>query len=148
METANGQRIPNDQYRADDPAQTALMRGYLDQYREYGIRARTNPTGYYNCHGLTFGSRRAVLYDKVFLKTILQDDCYIKVPLEDVLPGDVILYVAPNGEYDHSGVVLEKGALGAMGILVCSKWGPNAEFIHWAHTSPYGTDYEFWRVCR
>ncbi|WP_186139970.1 hypothetical protein [Burkholderia gladioli] len=146
MQTAKGRAIPNDQYRTPIEDILGEHEGLKRQYTGLGFIERRGPTGNYNCHGLTFGARRAFIYDKDFLAHIFSDDGYIKVGIENVLPADVILYISEDGEYTHSGIVVQ--ATGKMQIQVCSKWGFSGEFIHWAHSTPYGNNYEFWRVQR
>src|SRR5437773_11543121 len=46
---------------------------------------RTGPSPIYNCHGLTFASRRTRIPD---VTEVLADDGYQELPLKDVLPGD------------------------------------------------------------
>src|SRR5689334_256822 len=54
------------------------------------IRATTHPR--YNCHGLTFASRRTGIHDDGEINRILKEDGYKPIQAEHVLPGDCILY--------------------------------------------------------
>ena len=66
------------------------------------------------------------------------DDSYTEIQEVGVLPGDVIMYFGPNGDIDHSGIVLSRPADEPLGIpRVMSKWGKYAEVIHWANRCPY-----------
>jgi hypothetical protein len=58
----------------------------------------TEPTYIYNCHGLTFASRRTAINDPVAVRKILAEDEYIRVPQGDTLPGDVVIYVSQEGD--------------------------------------------------
>jgi len=98
----------------------------------------------YNCHGLTFASRRTAITNTLHLDHILLDDDYQEVPLAAVLPGDVVIYRTPlqDGGVEHSGVVVQKpaGQGGLIGVpLVLSKWGKAHEAIHYANYCPYSS---------
>jgi hypothetical protein len=49
---------------------------------------------HYNCHGLTFASRRTRIYD---VQQVLAEDAYEHIPLNEVEPGDVIVYFYGKG---------------------------------------------------
>jgi hypothetical protein len=118
-----------------------------DKFRhEHDAEVRTAATGRYNCHGLTFASRRTCIEDVAAVQKILVDDGYVPVSPDSVMPGDVVIYYH-DGVIDHSGLVVEvpQGAIRFPRIV--SKWGPNgAEFLHWVHRSEYGQDYKFFRI--
>jgi hypothetical protein len=100
-------------------------------------RANHRPVGpsrKYNCHGLTFASRRTWIDDALEIRKILQDDEYREVGRADVLPGDVVVYYV-DGDVEHSGVVVEKGDIA--GPLILSKWGFCHEVIHRIPECPY-----------
>lgn len=98
---------------------------------------RNSPTPRYNCHGLTFASRRTGIFDSDVIGTILNEDGYEEIPPKNVLPGDVIIYYADDGDTEHSGIVVSTSA-DNLGIPeVISKWGKFSEFIHRANNCPY-----------
>lgn len=68
----------------------------------------TASTRKYNCHGLTFASRRTWIGKAVEVAKILQDDEYEVIDLRELMPGDIVVYFL-NGDAEHSGVVLEVG---------------------------------------
>jgi hypothetical protein len=108
--------------------------------RDYGevIKRRGAPTPRYNCHGLTFASRRTGVYEDVVVHQILREDGYQEIPPALVLPGDVIVYFGEGGDIEHSGVVLTSPMDSALQIpTVCSKWGKYRELIHPANRCPY-----------
>jgi len=145
LQTAEGNDIPNEQYFEIDESEWSKIGSFETKYGASIVR-RTDPTGIYNCHDLTFASRRTSLYENNFLTTILKDDGYIEVQASDALGGDVILYFEDFG-VTHSGLVIESTANSLVKIpKVCSKWGHNAEYIHFANMSPYGQEYKFYRV--
>ena len=101
----------------------------------------------YNCHGLTFGSRRAWIVKRSCVNTIISDDEYKEIPLANAFPGDVLIYYN-NGDLSHSGVVVERQALGILRIV--SKWGKAGEFVHSMFDCPaiYGRDVKAFRCLR
>lgn len=81
------------------------------------------PTFAYNCHGLTFASRRTQIWSSADIAHIIQEDGYRKIEDKDILAGDVIVYQSQDtGEIEHSGIVIEK-AKSLSGPLILSKWG-------------------------
>lgn len=107
---------------------------------EYGARVtrRGEPTPHYNCHGMTFASRRTGVIESTVVQQILDEDNYHEVPENSVLPGDVILYFDVDGDIEHSGVVIEEPKPENLNIpLICSKWGKYAELLHLRTHCPY-----------
>ena len=98
---------------------------------------RTHPTPRYNCHGLTFASRRTGIFDGKVITKILDEDGYEEILSENALPGDVIIYFADDGDTEHSGIVVSAPTVDLGVPKVISKWGKYAEFIHWANNCPY-----------
>lgn len=90
------------------------------------------PSRKYNCHGLTFASRRTWIWAPEEIAKILRDDEYEQVALEDVLPGDVVVYFT-NGDAEHSGVVVGLQIV----PIILSKWGAAHEVIHRVNECPY-----------
>jgi hypothetical protein len=114
---------------------------------------RTGVSPVYNCHGLTFASRRTRIPDAESIRTILNEDDYEEVPRADIRVGDVILYVsAGDGDIEHSGIVIE--VLHPVGFnvpmpRVWSKWGGAAEVVHMYNDCPYSpANVRFYRVVR
>jgi hypothetical protein len=87
----------------------------------------------YNCHGLTFGSRRSMV-EYADIPKVIQDDGFTQVSERDARPGDVVLYVERGGDISHSGFVIGKRPLltgsTAERPLIWSKWGKGPEMIH------------------
>ncbi len=136
LETRKGGDIEN--FQSDFVAPTPFL---LHQYREcIGIHrpedTRSSPTPCYNCHGLTFASRRTRIEETGEIHKILEEDKYIVIRPKDTLPGDIIIYYADDGDAEHSGIVLSEPT--RLGIpMVVSKWGSSSEFVHWANQCPY-----------
>jgi hypothetical protein len=56
----------------------------------------------------------------------------------DVLAGDVVLYVHPSGDIEHSAIVVVAPRDSLLRVpTVLSKWGKYAEIIHAANRCPY-----------
>lgn len=118
--------------QADAMACNDLLRDYPQ------AQPRTKGPSYgYNCHGLTFASRRAQVYSSAEIQHILKEDGYDLVSMDDALPGDIVIYQSlESREYEHSGIVVEK-KISLMGPKIVSKWGASQEFIHFYANCPY-----------
>ena len=110
------------------------------------ITARTGMSALYNCHGLTFASRRTRISDTAEVRRILEDDRWEEVELRDVLAGDVVVYFGKEGEANHSGIIVDIDKDLKL-PLVCSKWGSGGEYIHQLSDCPsmYGPISKFYR---
>ena len=135
LETREGKPIPNSQSHEFSPAEIAQ---YAILERAWAqVEFRTPPNPIYNCHGLTFASKRTGIWETAALHTILNDDGYTEVDGSEVLPGDIILYYTETGDVEHSGIVVTTPN-DQLGIpKVVSKWGRYREAVHWAHMCPY-----------
>jgi hypothetical protein len=118
------------------------------KYGERAKRRQVGPSNTYNCHGLTFGARRAGILSDV--QIILEDDDYVEVDIKDVLPGDIVIYFSTEssgiaGDAEHSGIVVDRTALGS--VKVVSKWGYGDERIHWLKDCEYDvSNIRFFRI--
>jgi len=101
------------------------------------IHRPTKASRKYNCHGLTFASRRTwIQYPSEIAKIILEDD-YRVVADQEVLPGDVVVYYK-DGDAEHSGTVVRVDRI--MGLpcpMILSKWGGCHEVIHPVGRCPF-----------
>ena len=61
----------------------------------------------YNCHGLTFANRRTCIFPNGEIIKILKDDEYKKIEMQEVMPGDVIIYKGDDDDIIHSGIVVQ-----------------------------------------
>jgi len=102
----------------------------------------------YNCHGLTFASRRTSIHEASEINKILKEDEYLKIDPSDVLPGDVIVYTADNGDIEHSGVVVSRPEPPLNIPMVVSKWGYGSEVVHAANNCPYVFSVKYFRVSK
>lgn len=149
LQTRQRNEIRNDQRRDIDPSMRFGLEAIRKKYAWAKLPERATDTPIYNCHGMTFASRRTGIYDATEVKKILRDDEYTEVPERDVLPGDVVLYLDTNNNNDltHSGVVVGVDRkIGAM--VVVSKWGQGPEYVHDIRTCPYadGALLKFYRI--
>ena len=109
---------------------------------------RTPLSPLYNCHGLTFASRRTRIIDNPGIDRILDDDKWSEIPNpRDVLPGDIVIYFGDDGDPNHSGIIVSSAELGVP--MICSKWGNAGEYVHRLNDCPllYGPNKKFYR-CR
>ena len=145
LQTSLGRDIPNDQEREI----SAVEKNWADDIPVNFniISIRTQNSTKYNCHGLTFASRRTSIRHPINIQAILQDDNYQEIDdLTKVRPGDIIVYQSEPGDYTHSGIVVDHAPL-SQEIIVCSKWGCGPEVLHVYHEVPkvYGAIYRFLR---
>ena len=131
------------------PGQVAQAQDYKARFS--GCQHRpTKVSLRYNCHGLTFAARRTAIWDSEALQIILDDDGYCKVPWEDVVTGDIAIYVEA-GDYSHSGIISYVDRSGVVPVMwVLSKWGHAHEVVHKLHECPYAgkpdSEITFWRM--
>jgi hypothetical protein len=148
MDTALGNQIKNVQN--SEPLAVGQVLGLNEKHiNSYpNMTQRTDhSTDMYNCHGLTFGARRAKIWEPSEVRKILREDGYSIVSAQRALPGDIVVYIdRTSGDISHSGIVVS-GITDPSDPLetprVVSKWGYWTEVIHFAHQCPYvGADVE------
>lgn len=96
-------------------------------------------TALYNCHGMTFASRRTGIFADSEIKAILKDDNYLPIADErEVMVGDIVLYFEFDG-ISHSGFVVNVQVKDndLPHIIVWSKWKFYKEVIHPLNECPY-----------
>ncbi len=135
LQTRKGYNVRN--YTYDDLSKCNQNLALLYENTFPEIIIRTKATGYYNCFGLAFASRRCFIEDDIY--KILKDDNYIEVKeCGKALPGDTIIYLDFNNEIIHCGIVIQEPNKGNIwNALVYSKWGTFSEIIHRANSCPY-----------
>lgn len=146
LQTSKGTAIENCQIKEVSPfelKQAAAPTGLA-------IQRRCNVDPIYNCHGMTFASRRTGIHDINTITLILRDDAYREVERAHVIPGDVILYYSDEGELEHSGIVVSVPAQAQFWVpMVCSKWGKHGEFVHPGNSCPYNfANIRYYRIER
>lgn len=118
-----------------------------DKWAKAGAVRVGEPCPVYNCHGLTFASRRTQVdgTTAMSIQSILAQDGYTEVPEPSTRFGDVIVYYDDQGRAEHSGIVVSK--LNADVIRVWSKWGKGYEMIHPAGSCLWGAfEKRFYRI--
>lgn len=126
----------------------AHVDGLINDYPNAQPRTKV-PSFHYNCHGLTFASRRSEIVPSDVVQKILTEDRYEKVDLPNVLPGDTAIYVGADGEIAHSAIVLSLRRIGdkVVDTFVVSKWGGAHETIHASKYCPWSDSLvEYYRI--
>jgi hypothetical protein len=138
LQTRDCNNIPNVQSLEVAPHNARSFAKLKTDYTKPGIVFRTDGvTGIYNCHGLVFASRRTQIVDGVH-QLVLADDRYVEMTRANALAGDVIVYWGPDGDWIHSGLVVERPSEATMWVArVCSKWGAGPEVLHPETLCPY-----------
>jgi hypothetical protein len=155
LQTAKATDIPNLQFSEVSAYERNWSGSLPSKYPE--VVFRTDVSGTYNCHGLTFASRRTRIPDSPSIALIINHDRYELIKdHRDVKPGDVVIYYGSDGDPSHSGIVLEntppvllEDTPPVYSPLVLSKWGSGPEAIHSLRDVPslYGENHQFFR-CR
>ena len=136
LQTREGNDIENFQNDFQELTPSILYQTKSMIKRHAPRNTRSSPTPCYNCHGLTFASRRTWIDQSREIQKILGEDKYIRINTKDTLPGDIIVYYGADGDPEHSGIVVSEPK--ELGIpMVVSKWGALPEFVHWANQCPY-----------
>ena len=152
LDTYDGQAVPNS-IDADPSAEMVALamkfglKGYMPGPWIIG------PTGRYNCHGLTFASRRTNIPpagdpNSLQVKDLLARDRY-SLRVGTPRPGDIVSYTSAHGEIIHTGVVVRIDVLGdSRQIIVLSKWGGLGECEHHVNACPDAPDskIEYWTL--
>ncbi len=108
----------------------------------------TQPTGIYNCHGFVFAASRTGIDSGRDVRMIIEADGYVSVTPAKALPGDIVLYIAEDGDVEHSAILItpEHKSLTNQAQVV-SKWGPFTEWVHDVNMCPYNaSNIEYWRI--
>jgi len=101
---------------------------------------KCSPSPEYNCHGMSFASRRTNIDKSNDIRIILNDDCYEKIDEKQTMIGDIVLYVSEgDGDIMHSGTIVfaEHKSGDLSHIKVISKWGKYREAIHPVNETDY-----------
>lgn len=147
IQTRKGTNISNVQEYDLPPSCLREVEELNRRYREPFVSFVNNASPIYNCHGLTFGSRRSRIWDSQEIVKIIKEDDYAMVDnMNDVREGDVIVYYGDDGDVEHSGLVIGKRS----GFpLILSKWGSGREAVHLFSQCPYKVDnVKFFRISK
>jgi len=138
--TRKGREIPNEPAVSFSPFEIEKLERQINAQFGDPIRrkVRKHTNGCYNCHGLTFLSRRAWLLKDADIRIVLSDDDYYEVAQNRVCQGDIILYCDHAGEIDHTGVVIDVPTDETIFCpWILSKWANYGEYIHRYNYCPY-----------
>ncbi len=145
VQTRLGRDIDNNQLNELSHFELATSNNFEKKYPNAITRTALNTI--YNCHGMTFASRRTSIFDSTLINAILEDDGYVEVQINEVLPGDVIIYRSASGDVEHSGVVISIPRDSINNPQIVSKWGKFSEKIHWMNDCPYDSSYvKYFRI--
>ncbi|MFZ0321202.1 MAG: hypothetical protein WAL56_18895 [Candidatus Sulfotelmatobacter sp.] len=143
LRTRAGNPIPNTQVWELSRYDWHVLGESLSRFKNAERVSEACPV--YNCHGLTFGSRRTQVGPPIL--SILDDDGFDQILSEkDVRPGDIVVYSNARGEVAHSGFVVWRKKIELVGGIVSvipmvwSKWGKGYEVIHAVAECPYFED--------
>lgn len=152
LETRDKHAIANSLNRGKpDDGRVLETKKYINSYLT--AKPRTiRPCLKYNCHGLTFASRRTAIESSAEVAKILMHDGYERVDGDKIMPGDVVIWRAAaseGGEIIHSGIVVQVPPQNNTLIQnpqVVSKWGYAHECVHPVLDTPYSGSIEYYRV--
>lgn len=141
----SGWKIPQE-YPGREASELIRIRSEaLRQWRSR-VQLRSVSSYPYNCVGMIFAARRAwIEIDHVY--RILEEDGYRQIPRAQVAQGDVVVYKDDKNQPSHVAlIVLIEPYNQALNIQVISKWGKDAEFIHYIEdvVPPLGKPVEYY----
>jgi hypothetical protein len=127
LSTSKNRRIPNLRMPERSPQSMYAAK----QLHAKGSRHLRSLRSTYNCVGMVFANRRTFIEPEQ-IPMILQDDEYIEVRPDALMPGDVVLYEDPKTQdIKHVGLVLAAEVMfEAKKIRVLSQFGRDGEYIH------------------
>jgi len=146
IQTRPGTDIPNSQ-ETGPLLPKDLLQANIYERTYTNVVFRTKPCGYYNCHGLTFASRRSWITEHSDVHLILKEDNYKEISQADAGSGDVVVYFE-KGDPLHSGIVVEviRNAI-IPDQKILSKWGGLQECVHNLRDCPYSSQFvKYYRV--
>lgn len=135
IRTRSGTEIPCSDYLSLSPEKIQLNAQEILSWRP-NARLRSIDVYPYNCVGMIFAARRAwIEIDHIY--DLLRGDSFRQISEGEVMVGDLILYIDANNEPAHIGLIITVDLIGvAKNIRVMSKWGKDAEFIHFIEDVP------------
>jgi len=132
-------------YQYNEPAEGAdpKLDGRIPDVFDSKLILAKEPDPRTNCHGWVFAGGEFVIRGAA-VDNILSDNGYEQV--EEPLVGDVIVHRDAQGIPIHSGIVKATGNDGF--VLIESKWGSLARYLHEPKTQCYGQDFAYFRSTR
>lgn len=120
--------------------------------KQFDGKFQGNPSPLYNCHGLTFASKRTGIYSDTEIWKILKCEYQAVASVNDLLVGDIILYLERDNETSiiHSGIVVTANhSIGTISeVRIYSKVLKAREITHSIYNCPYhtGNNVKFYRI--
>lgn len=133
LATKKGTQIPNERRREHAPIRLQAAKDTVIQNHPFARMRSLSAT--YNCMGMVFANRRTWI-DTDHLQLILQEDNYRQTNVEDLQPGDVVVYRDELGYVKHVGLVssievdLANLTEDERKVTVLSQWGADGEYFH------------------
>lgn len=118
LQTSRGNDIVNKQNHFLLEQEISLS-AQIESKFESNYQGKESP--FYNCHGLTFASKRTGIDEDEMIMKILEDE-YIEIKeMRNVIEGDVVVYYVDENynSITHSGIVIERNR------KLCSKSFPS-----------------------
>jgi hypothetical protein len=149
MHSACGNHIDNEQLEEISAFEANQFPAFERTY-SVGTEICSEPTPRFNCHGMTFASRRTGIFRSSTIEQILREDGYVQISRDAVKPGDVIVYYDEDGDYEHSGIVIFPPTPARFYVpTVRSKWAKYRELIHPGNSCPYNfANVKYFRVAK
>lgn len=149
LETSKGTKIDN--YQIFEISQFEKNQFARYSKNNYPLAVfRNSPSPVYNCHGMSFASRRTNIDRSNDIRKILEDDQYHKIEKKYTIPGDLVLYISlEDGDIVHSATIVsaEHAVNNISRLVVVSKWGKFREVMHDLNNCPYKDfEKEFYRI--
>ena len=145
LQTRLGNDIENSQYYEIAPHERHASNSLKADYPNANFITSDSPI--YNCHGLTFASRRTGIDDTSEILNILEDDKFIEIGISECSPGDIVIYFSEFGDAEHSGFVIESPNYNNPFPLILSKWGSFSEVLHRLNQCPYHlSNVQYYRI--
>jgi hypothetical protein len=140
--TDKGNRLPLYAWSAAAPEFGRFATASEQQYmRDFPSIRREPASDQTNCHGWVFTQGRHLLFGTE-VEQILRDNGYWVADRPNA--NDVIIYRNRHGVIVHSGIVRAVFADGT--VMIESKWGISARFLHLPTDQPYGDKYQYYRT--
>lgn len=148
LRTRLNQKIDNLQPWSYAPIEWKMLFDPDNPYEKAGAERVGEVCPVYNCHGLTFASRRTQIEGSdATIRMILEDDGFREIPDKSVSAGDVVIYYGEVGEVIHSGIVIRVEKFDIPRIWIWSKWGKGFEWVHPLTVCHYNfSAYRFYRL--
>lgn len=109
---------------------TQALLDSMARNHKQNLKLRSLSPFMYNCVGMIFCNRRAwINIDHIY--DILKEDGYTKIPPENAMVGDVVVYTQ-NDIPSHVGLVttVHESVGNILNMRVLSKWGKDGEIEH------------------